>query len=176
MFCLVPEFFRYVIAVVIHPLVRCHGVERPQRFDVGSHLHVVEQFEVVILDAASSRIDTAFQFRVNRLQMTCQIPYPSGVVPFSEKKDAVDSEVVSYEEIQNTFRKLLPGVILEKRGMASGAVTLAIGYFQCQGNSSGYLLKDDTRHFGNVFYHLFCLGLFRCVEALSGLYLPWLGK
>ena len=40
------------------------------------------------------------------------------------------------------------------RRMAPFAITLAIAYVNCQGNSIGYLLDDHGGHLWNIFYHI----------------------
>ena len=76
-----------------------------------------------------------------------------GITSLSKEKDTIHPEIVRQQGICNSRGQFLPYVLFKEWGMASNAISPAIAYFNCQGNTVRNLLQDHGRHFRNVLYH-----------------------
>ena len=75
------------------------------------------------------------------------------VLPLTEKQETSDSEVVGNQRVNDLRREFFADVLLKEGGVASRAITPAVGDFNCQGNAVGYFFDDDIRQLRNILKH-----------------------
>ena len=89
------------------------------------------------------------------LDVPCQTEQRGRVVALTQQQEAVHTEVLLQQGVGGLCRKLLPDVLLEKGGMASGTVALAVRNLHGQSDPVGNLLQDYVRKFGYILQHDF---------------------
>ena len=76
------------------------------------------------------------------------------VIPLAQEKEAINSEIVSDQLVDDIGGKFFSDILFKERRMAPNAITLAVADVNRQGNSVRYLLDDHGGHLGNVFNHI----------------------
>ena len=75
------------------------------------------------------------------------------IFPLPQEEEAVHSEIVRNQPVHDGRSEFLAYILLQERRVASYAISPAIAYINCQGNTVRNLLQDHGRHLRNVLYH-----------------------
>lgn len=139
--------------MVVEALICAAIVQRTAGLDVGARLYVVEDGIELILHVFPAAVDGGLNAGIGFFYMPGQTEQRLGVTALAKEEEAGNAEIVGDEFIDNLRGQLLSYVVAEERGVASRAITPAVGDFNCQGNAVGYFLDDGVRQGGYVFKH-----------------------
>lgn len=149
-----PETGSDVLSVVEKALIGCLLVERAELRNVWPDLHIVESFEKLRLNFCPAGIEGYLDIGMAAAHMGGNGKYGGRILSLPQEKKAVHAEVLFNEPVDCLNRELFAYIILQERGMAADAGTLAVGNLNCQGHSVRYLLQNYVICPGNVLNHL----------------------
>ena len=152
-YSLVPEAVGDVFALVVEPLVGAALVERPALGAVRPDFHIIEGIPDLRFHLFAARIQSKGHGGMGSADMGGQGQQSGGIIPLSQEKETVHTEIIRDQGIRDGRGQFLPYILFKERGMASNAISPAIAYFNCQGNTVRNLLQDHGRHLRNVLDH-----------------------
>ena len=85
--------------------------------------------------------------------MVCKGEQGAAVAAFAEEEEAGHAKVVGHHFVYGLSGKFLSDIVPQEGGVASGAITLAVGNLYCQGNAVGYFFDDYVGQGRKVFKH-----------------------
>jgi len=136
-------------------LIRSALIERAELRHVRTNLDIVECAVDFVLNFLATGIKRYFQ--ANGANVIGKPEKCLQIIALAQEQKAINSVIITDERVNDLVRQFFTDIHPQERRMAPLAITLAIAYVNCQGNSIGYLLDDHGGHLWNIFYHIWDL-------------------
>lgn len=126
-----PETGGDIFPMVVQPLVGGAFVKRPALGAVRADFHVVECIPEFGLYLLAAGIQGDFQGRMGCADVGGEGQECIRIAPLPQEKEAVHSEVVRNQMVDNCWGQLLTNIQFQEWRMASYAISPAVAYVDC---------------------------------------------
>lgn len=145
-------FSRMAMLYHIHALIGLRRVERTSFADVGSDLDIIKGSPHLVLNILASGIERD-AYPMGGPHIVRKTDKGLTVIPLSEEKEAIDTEVVLKKGVYALFRQFGPGILPQMRRMTAATTPLAIADTDRERQFVRNLFDHNGRHVGDVFDH-----------------------